>query len=116
MRIVYLRVAAAVVPCLLALWSSAAAQTLNKNLLINPGAEDGGAVTHHSDPKIASIPGWTTTGGFSVGAYDNPDFLNSDSFGPPRSDRGQKFFVAGTGSEQSTASQTVDLAGAVAEI
>ncbi len=55
------------VPALLAFWSSVQAQTLNKNLLTNPGAEDGGAVTHHSDPTVAGIPGWTTTGGFSVG-------------------------------------------------
>ena len=110
------RLAGAFLPALLAFWSSVQAQTLNKNLLTNPGAEDGGAVTHHSDPKVADIPGWTTTSGFSVGTYDSPDFLNSDSFGPARSDRGRQFFFAGTGSEQSTAGQTVDLAGAVAEI
>ncbi len=89
-------------------------QILNKNLVVNGDAEAGSSQPNASDPKVASIPSWTTTGGFSVGTYGGGDFVQPDDFGPV--DRGQHFFFAGQGNQESTAVQTVDLTGAAADI
>jgi hypothetical protein len=52
-------------------------QILNQNLVQNPGGESGSAAKNFTDPQVASIPGWTTTGGFSVGVYGGGDFLSN---------------------------------------
>lgn len=89
-------------------------QILNRNLVVNPGAEDGVAAQATSDPQVASIPGWTTTGGFSVGVYGGPGFLSPSDYGPVTC--GAKFFYGGPGTLRATAVQTIDLSGAAAEI
>ena len=62
-----------------------------------------------------SIPGWTTTGGFSVAAYDGGDFLSSPTTTFPLN-HGSKFFYGGPGNQRSTAVQTIDLSGAATDI
>jgi uncharacterized protein (TIGR03437 family) len=89
-------------------------QILNRNLVQNPGAEDGSAAQHFSDPQVANIPSWTTTGGFSVAAYSDDGFSQN-------SDRtvvnyGSKFFYGGPGNQRSTAVQLVDLSAAATDI
>jgi hypothetical protein len=89
-------------------------QIFNRNLVQNPGAEDGAAAQNFTDPQVSSIPGWTTTGGFSVAAYGGGDFLNARDYVPV--DRGLKFFYGGPGNQRSTAVQTIDLSGAATDI
>jgi hypothetical protein len=84
-------------------------QIYDQNLVQNPGAETGTAAQNATDAKVASIPNWTTTGGFSVGSYDGGSFLTSGDYGP-NAGHGTKFFYAGPGIAKSTAVQTVDLA------
>jgi uncharacterized protein (TIGR03437 family) len=104
--------------CPLALLAVAAfpmeAQILNRNLLLNAGAEDGVAARAVTDPKVASVPNWTTTGGFSVGNYASGDFPSANDYGPPH--RGKQLFYGGPGAQRSTATQTVDLSGAATDI
>src|SRR5437588_12871716 len=69
-------------------------QTLNRNLIANPGAEDSLGVRNASDAAV-NVSNWTTTGGFSVGTYDGGDFLSSSDFGPVS--RGKQLFYAGSG-------------------
>src|SRR5689334_2198556 len=104
-------------PLLLAVAVSAdlaVAQILNRNLVVNGGAEDGSGASSPSAPQVASIPGWTVTGGFSVGSYGASDFLSAGDFGP--SDRGKQFFFGGRGTARSSASQTIDLSAASGDI
>ena len=89
-------------------------QILNQNLVQNPGAEIGPAANNFTDPQVASIPSWTTTGGFSVALYGGGDFLGPRDFIPL--DHGSKFFYGGPGSQRSTAVQTVDLSAAATDI
>lgn len=90
------------------------AQILNRNLIANPGAEEGAAANTPSDPPVASIPGWTSTGLFTVGVYGD-SFLSRNDNGPV--DRGAKLFYGGTQLDiPSSATQTVDLAAAAADI
>jgi uncharacterized protein (TIGR03437 family) len=89
-------------------------QIFNRNLVQNPGAEDGPAAQNFTDPQVSSIPGWTTTGGFSVAAYGGGDFLNARDYVPV--DRGLKFFYGGPGNQRATAVETIDLSGAATDI
>jgi len=89
-------------------------QVLNQNLIQNPGAEDGPAANNFTDPQVASIKNWTTTGGFSVAAYGGGDFLRTGDYIPV--DHGSKFFYGGPGNQRSTAVQTIDLSGAATDI
>src|SRR5450432_1979902 len=90
------------------------AQNLNRNLVVNGDAETGAAAASATDSPVNSIPGWTTTGGFSVGGYDGSNFLSMSDYGPV--DRGHKLFYGGPGNQRSTAVQAIDLSGAAAEI
>jgi uncharacterized protein (TIGR03437 family) len=90
-------------------------QILNQNLVQNPGAESGPAAQHFTDAQVASIPGWTTNGGFSVGVYDGGDFFSSNQDHIPVN-HGLNFFYGGPGNQRSTAVQTIDLSGAAADI
>jgi hypothetical protein len=92
---------------------AASAQVFNTNLIINgnaeagPGAPDGGAV--------ASVPGWTTSGAFTVVQYGAPGGypVMSDP-GPPY--RGTNFFAGGPSGSSSGASQVIDVSGGAATI
>ena len=44
------------------------AQPWDRNLIVNPGAEDGPGAAKRTD-VISNVPGWTRTGAFSVGQY-----------------------------------------------
>ena len=65
------------------------------NLLLNPNAEEGPATSNGE--LVSSVPGWTTTGTFTVVTYDSPDgatgFPKTSDPGPPN--RGLKFFAGG---------------------
>src|SRR5690242_10747060 len=89
------------------------AQILNRNLVVNGDAETGAGVRNASDAQVAP-PGWTTTGGFSIGTYGGGDFPATGDYGP--ANRGRQFFYGGPGSQRSTATQTVDLTAAAADI
>src|SRR3569832_383710 len=109
------RAAAFVCPWILVLAALPAnSQILNLNLIVNGDAESGSAVQNATDAKVASVPNWTTTGGFSVGVYGGGDFLSTTDYGPVS--RGSKFFYGGPGTQRSTAVQTVDLTAAATDI
>jgi hypothetical protein len=81
------------------------------NLLHNPGAEDGQA--SQSGETTVTIPGWQTTGAFTVAPYGGggaPDFF---TFPPPsesqRINGGKNFFAGGFQTGTSSATQTVDV-------
>src|SRR5260370_37688772 len=76
-------------------------QILNQNLVQNPGAESGPAAQHFTDPQVASIPGWTTTGVFSVGVYGGGDGLSRGDDIPLSHEL--NFFYAGPGNPGSAA-------------
>src|SRR5260370_29388272 len=84
-------------------------QILNQNLVQNPGAENGSAAKNVTDPQVSNIPGWKTTGGFSVGNYGGGDFLSDGDFAPVA--HGSNLFYGGPGNQRSTAVQTIDLSG-----
>lgn len=90
------------------------AQVLNQNLVQNPGAESGPAAKSFTDAQVTAIPSWTTTGGFSVGAYGGGDFLATGDFIPV--DHDAQFFYGGPGNQRSTAVQTIDLSAAGTDI
>ena len=84
------------------------------NLLANPGAEAGQA--SQSGETTVPIPGWTTTGAFTVVPYGGggaPDFF---TFPPPsesqRIGSGKNFFAGGFRTGTSTATQTIDVSAA----
>ena len=98
---------------LLAAALQAQSPLLNRNLVVNPGAEDGpGAYTPANPQNIP--PGWTVTGGLAVARYGGSYFLFPSNFGPP--DRGANYFYGGLNTGHSTATQTVDLSGAASDI
>ena len=103
------------IPLLLVVTLTAApSQILNTNLVVNGDAESGPAASNVTDAQVANIPGWTTTGGFSVGTYNGGNFLATSDYGPVN--RGKKIFYGGPGNKHSTAVQTIDLSGASANI
>ncbi|HRY50596.1 MAG TPA: choice-of-anchor D domain-containing protein [Candidatus Paceibacterota bacterium] len=75
------------------------------NLLLNPGAEEGPASS--TGLEVVAIPGWITTGNFTVGKYGSPGFPGvSES---QRITGGSQLFFGGPGNAFSSAIQTVDL-------
>ena len=111
-----LRAAARILTLLLtAASSSLHSQALNRNLVLNGDAEAcPTAAQNATDPQVTNIPNWTTTGGFSVGAYGGGSFLSTSDYLPVS--HGSKFFYGGPGSKLSTAVQTVDLSAAASNI
>ena len=91
----------------LALLALASAPALaSGNLLFNPGAEAGPA-SAVGEP-VATVPGWTLDGNFTVVTY-NPDFGGPSTASPGPADRGLNYFAGGPSNGLSSASQTVDL-------
>jgi uncharacterized protein (TIGR03437 family) len=89
-----------------------AAASLGRNLIAN-GNADQPAI---ADPTqigdvVYSVPGWATTGTFTIDSYthSNAD-LDNNSPGP--ADRGSFYFYGGPGSEVSTGTQDIDLSSA----
>jgi len=84
-----------------------AESVLNRNLLVNPGAEAGPAAA--SGHEIATdIPGWTRTTPFNVERYD------PTRTGPPN--HGAALFSAGRDSDVSSGVQDVDVSAAAGQI
>lgn len=101
------------------------AATLNKNLIVNGDAEQG-----QGDPKgdaiganIPAIPGWTTTGSFSVLQYGATGFDFTTPSGQPVTvsglpdatspgpvNRGKNLFYGGGDRNSSSASQLINVA------
>ncbi|MEO8659187.1 MAG: IPT/TIG domain-containing protein [Bryobacteraceae bacterium] len=97
-----------------AMGSSCFSQVLNRNLVVNGDAEQGSAAQNATDAQVASIPGWTTSGGFSVGSYGGGSFLVAGDYGPVN--RGTKFFYGGPGEARASAVQTIDVSGGVTDL
>jgi uncharacterized protein (TIGR03437 family) len=89
-------------------------QILNKNLIVNGDAEAGPAAQNATEPQVSSVPGWTLTGGFSVGTYGGGNFPATGDYLPVV--RGSKFFYGGPGNKPSTALQMVDLSAGATTI
>lgn len=90
-----------------------AVSSFGTNLIVNPDAElDSGS---SSGDVVASVPGWTTTGNFTVVQYGAsggfPTLLD-----PGSSDRGHNFFAGGPANSFSSASQQLDVTFASAAI
>ena len=107
------KAAARLLPLVLMAAAALPAQILNRNLVVNGDAESGVGARNATDAKVAP-PNWTTTGGFSIGTYGGGDFPATGDYGP--ANRGRQLFYGGPGSQRSTATQTVDLTGAIADI
>jgi hypothetical protein len=90
---------------LISAFSLNGATVFDTNVIINPGAEAGAASGSGND--ILPIPGWTTTGNFTVVAYGAPDFPTLDS--PGSTNRGNAFFSGGPGNAFSSALQIIDM-------
>ena len=75
-------------------------------LLANPGAEDG-------DADATTVPGWTTTPGYTQHRYGDADFPDAAATGAIHGE--DQFFFAGA-VDSGTATQTVDVAASAASI
>jgi len=73
----------------------------NKNLILNPGAEDGPGA---DDDTVVPVPYWKQTGGFTAAQYawDGGD-LSPTTPGPK--DRGKNYFYGGPDAARSTGTQ-----------
>ena len=90
------------------------AQLFDRNLIVNPGAEAGPGLEEQTNPPLKEVPGWTIAGGFTVGQYGGVSLLEAPGYWP---DRGRNYFFGGpNGKVRSTATQTIDLSAAAAEI
>src|SRR5436305_15095209 len=101
-------------PALLLLTGALAwAQPWDRNLIVNPGAEDGPGAAKETE-VISNVPGWTRTGTFSVGQYIGAMPLWTSTFGPK--DRGKNYFWGGAKGGTSSATQTIDISAGATEI
>jgi uncharacterized protein (TIGR03437 family) len=96
---------------LVAAWP-ADAQLWDKNLVVNGDAEQGTGVTSTGAAVVASIPGWTTTGNFTLCQFVN---------GMPTDKRQmvtatKQYFAGGPKGGAATAKQTIDLSSGATEI
>lgn len=94
----------------------APAQIWNRNLIVNGDAETGpGLSVIDPSQAVTSIPGWRTTGAFTVVqyGYDTGGITPSD---PGPLDRGNNYFAGGFGPATSSAAQTINLSAGAAEI
>ena len=93
-------------------------QIFNRNLVVNGDAESGAAATGEDQPPVQAIPGWTIGGSFTTGRYGGLNLLGPASYGPV--EHGDNYFLGALGSTRSntpsTATQTIDLSPAAAEI
>lgn len=82
------------------------------NLVKNSGAEEGPGSANAS--QALALPGWTTTPSFTAVKYGVSGFPTT-ALGAQLGG-GQNFFAGGPNNARSTATQTIDVAGAAAEI
>jgi hypothetical protein len=99
------------------------AATLGQNLIVNGDAEQGlgDPIGNAVGADIPTIPGWNTTGDFSVITYGATGFNFVNALGntvsvtlpavdvPGPSERGQNLFFGGAGRASSSASQSIDV-------
>jgi uncharacterized protein (TIGR03437 family) len=96
----------------------ACAQTsiLGSNLIVNAGAESGTGAD--GTAAVASVPGWTRTGGCDIYAY-NTAYKNIDGIAPrdivPRG-AGNNYFAGGSKPASCTFTQSIDLSSGAATI
>jgi hypothetical protein len=96
---------------LFSFWSSQAwAVPYGVNLIVNPGAELGPS---SSTGAAVIVPGWVTSGPFTVIPYGSPGFPGGNDPGP--SDRGKNFFAGGN-AQTTGAFQQVDVSANAADI
>lgn len=89
------------------------------NLVVNGDAEQGQGATGDRLNTVVPPPGWTTSGPFTVIAYDGGPDANGDFPLPDFAATiggGKNFFAGGNSSEDTSASQTIDLSGAATDI
>ncbi len=96
---------------LLAAGRPTAAQPWDKNLVVNGDAERGTGVTSRTAAVVKDIPGWTTTGNFTLVQYGSisPDYRYMAS-------EGKQCFGGGPNGGAATGKQTIDLASGATEI
>ena len=82
------------------------AVTFGTNIIVNPGAEAGAS---SATGDVVSVPGWTTTGNFTVVPYGAAGFPTPPIFTPTVGSVGSNFFAGGPNNNVSSASQTIDL-------
>jgi uncharacterized protein (TIGR03437 family) len=92
---------------------AAADSVLNRNLLVNGGAEAGPAAVSGRDIAM-DIPGWARATPFSVERYDPRGRFPSTMGGSPT--RGDALFTAGQDSDVAVGAQDVDVSAAAALI
>lgn len=92
---------------------AAAQVAFGANLITNPGADEGGAAP--TGYEVVPVPGWTTTGEFTVVSYaTGGGFPTAADPGPP--DRGPNFFAGGPSGQSNSASQVIDVSSAAASL
>jgi len=96
----------------LALSPDAWATVPGGNLIRNPGAEAGAGSPTGND--FLPIPDWTTTPKFTAVVYGASGF--PDAAVAAKIGGGKNFFAGGQDTALSTATQTIDVSGAAAEI
>jgi uncharacterized repeat protein (TIGR01451 family) len=84
------------------------------NLLTNSDAEAGEGSTVLPEGSVVAIPGWQTTSNFTVIKYGVGGFPSADA--GAEISGGANFFGGGPANAESSASQTIDLAGSSGEI
>ncbi len=90
----------------------AQAQLWDKNLVVNGDAESGTGATSISAAVVTNIPGWTTTGNFTLCQYVGgfpTDHRYMDA-------EGKQYFAGGPKGGPATAKQTIDLSSGATEI
>src|SRR5664279_3388854 len=96
---------------LLAVARPAGAQPWDKNLVVNGDAERGTGVTTRTAAVVKDIPGWTTTGNFTLVQYGS---ISADH--RYMASEGKQSFAGGPNGGAATGKQTIDLASGATEI
>ena len=91
---------------------SLSAGIFNTNLVVNGDAEAGAGSASGNDIEV--VPGWTTTGNFTVSLYGNASGIPTNIPGPLN--RGTNLFNGGPNTALSSAWQTINLSSASPEI
>ncbi|MEI8036864.1 MAG: hypothetical protein WCJ14_00600 [Verrucomicrobiota bacterium] len=88
------------------------AVSLDTNLLANPDAELGSGSVNGT--TVVSVPGWTTTGNFTIAQYGQSSDVLPGNPGPPN--RGANYFFGGYTTSPTSASQELDVYARATEI
>jgi hypothetical protein len=91
-----------------------AAQALNTNLLVNPGAEASAGAGDFS--TVLPPSGWNTSPGMTAVQYAIAGALDLNTADSALAGGGNNYFAGGVSNPSSTASQTVNLAGLASSI